>query len=81
MPVLALLHPIADLSWSRWSVHPSTVIGIAALGALYLWGAKHFRRDPTSGQKLYFLSGLLLMFATLNGPLHDLSMIISSAHT
>jgi putative membrane protein len=73
MLVLALLHPIVDLSWSRWSIHPSTVIGIAALGALYLWAAKHFHRDPTSGQKLYFLSGLLLMFVTLNGPLHDLS--------
>jgi putative membrane protein len=73
MLVVALLHPIVVLSWSRWSIHPSTVIGIAALGALYLWAAKHFHRDPTSGQKLYFLSGLLLMFVTLNGPLHDLS--------
>jgi len=33
MLLLALLHPIANLSWWRWSVHPSTVIGIAALGA------------------------------------------------
>jgi putative membrane protein len=73
MLVLALLHPIVDLSWSRWSIHPSTVIGIAALGTVYVWGAKHFLRDPTSGQKIYFLSGLLLMFVTLNGPLHDLS--------
>ena len=73
MLVLALLHPIVDLSWSRWSIHPSTVIGIAALGAIYVWGAKHFHRDPTPGQKIYFLSGLLLMFVTLNGPLHDLS--------
>jgi putative membrane protein len=73
MLVLALLHPIVDLSWSRWSIHPSTVIGIAALGALYAWGAKHYGRTPTPGQKIYFLSGLLLMFATLNGPLHDLS--------
>ncbi|MEO8910706.1 MAG: cytochrome c oxidase assembly protein [Gemmatimonadaceae bacterium] len=73
MLVLALLHPIVDLSWSQWSIHPSTVIGIAALGALYVWGAKHLQRDPTFGQKVYFLAGLLLMFVTLNGPLHDLS--------
>jgi putative membrane protein len=73
MLVVALLHPIVVLSWSRWSIHPSTVIGIAALGALYMWGARHFHRDPTPSQKIYFLSGLLLMFATLNGPLHDLS--------
>jgi putative membrane protein len=73
MLVLALLHPIVNLSWWRWSIHPSTVIGIAALGALYLWGAKRLNRDPTTRQKAWFLSGLLLMFASLNGPLHDLS--------
>jgi putative membrane protein len=73
MLVLALLHPVVNLTFWRWSIHPSTVIGIAALGALYLWAAKYFHREPTSGQKIYFLSGLLLMFVTLNGPLHDLS--------
>ena len=70
---LALLHPIANLSWWRWSIHPSTVIGIAALGGLYIWGSRKLRQSPTDGQKIYFVSGLLLMFATLNGPLHDLS--------
>ena len=73
MLALALLHPIANLSWWRWSVHPSTVIGIAALGALYIWAAARIGRQPTSGQKIYFGAGLLLMFASLNGPIHDLS--------
>jgi putative membrane protein len=73
MLVLALLHPIVNLTWWRWSIHPSTVIGIAALGALYVWGARRAHRDPTTAQKIYFGSGLLLMFASLNGPLHDLS--------
>lgn len=73
MLVLALLHPIASLSWSRWSIHPSTAIGIAALGALYIWAAMRLRRSPTLGQKIFFFSGLLVMFASLNGPLHDLS--------
>ena len=36
MLALALLHPIANLSWWRWSIHPSTVIGIAALTLLAL---------------------------------------------
>ena len=54
MLVLALLHPIANLSWWRWSVHPSTVIGIAALGALYIWASSKLRRQPTTGQKIYF---------------------------
>jgi putative membrane protein len=70
---LALLHPIAGLSWWRWSIHPSTVIGIAALGAVYLWASQRAERQPTTAQKLFFASGLLVLFASLNGPLHDLS--------
>jgi putative membrane protein len=73
MLALALLHPIANLSWWRWSVHPSTVVGIAALGALYIWGSVKLRRQPATGQKIFFAAGLLLMFASLNGPIHDLS--------
>jgi putative membrane protein len=73
MLVLALLHPIVNLTWWRWSIHPSTVIGIAALGALYIWASRRANRAPTTAQKIYFCSGLLLMFASLNGPLHDLS--------
>jgi len=78
---LALLHPVATLSWWRWSVHPSTAIGIAALGALYLWAARRQRQTPTPSQKLFFFSGLMLMFASLNGPIHDLSDVyLFSAH-
>ena len=73
MLVLALLHPVVNLTFWRWSVHPSTVIGIAALGAIYVWAAHRLQRQPTTAQKIYFFSGLLLMFASLNGPLHDLS--------
>src|SRR3982074_1433063 len=73
MLFLALLHPIANLSWWRWSIHPSTAIGIAALGALYIWASLKLGREPTRSQKIFFLSGLLLMFASLNGPIHDLS--------
>src|SRR3954462_5269565 len=73
MLVLALLHPIVNLTWWRWSIHPSTVIGIAALGVLYVWGARRAHRDPTAAQKIYFAAGLILLFLSLNGPLHDLS--------
>ena len=73
MLFLALLHPIANLSWWRWSIHPSTVIGIAALGALYIWASIKLSAQPTRAQRLFFFSGLLLMFASLNGPIHDLS--------
>ncbi|MBA3467058.1 MAG: cytochrome c oxidase assembly protein [Gemmatimonadaceae bacterium] len=78
---LALLHPIDAISWWRWSIHPSTVIGIASLGAIYLWLAYRARRDPTAGEKLFFFAGLLVMFSSLNGPIHDLSdYYLFSAH-
>jgi len=67
------LHPIAAISWWRWSIHPSTAIGIAALGALYLWAARRTGQNPSTRQKVSFFSGLAVMFASLNGPIHDLS--------
>jgi len=81
MLLLALLHPIVTLSWWRWSIHPSTAIGIAALGALYLWAAHRLRKEPTLTQKMFFFAGLFVMFASLNGPIHDLSdYYLFSAH-
>ena len=81
MLFLALLHPIADLSWWRWSIHPSTAIGIVALGASYIWAYKALHREPGVAQRNFFFSGLLLMFASLNGPIHDLSdSYLFSAH-
>jgi putative membrane protein len=73
MLFLALLHPIANLSWWRWSIHPSTVIGIAALAAIYIWAAKALHRRTSFAERSFFFSGLLLMFVSLNGPIHDLS--------
>src|SRR5687767_13985409 len=73
MLVLALLHPIAVINWWRWSIHPCTVLGNAALRVLYLWLARRVEEKPTGLQQGYFFSGLFVMFATLNGPIHDLS--------
>jgi putative membrane protein len=76
-PVL-FLHPNVDLSQSGFTVHWSTVIGLAALGALWLWrAAVHRRRDPaerpTPLQYATFAAGLLVLFLALNGPIHDIS--------
>jgi len=74
--VLLILDGVAGtVTWTNWSVHWSTVIGIAVLGALYLWRAAHApeRGSPTGLQKFWYFSGLFVMFASLNGPLHDLS--------
>jgi len=105
-----LLHPAVDFGRS-FTLHPSTVIGLAALGALYFWRAHRgpspldlqpaFPLRPTAhgdaltgtpaadadadgpsvGQRAAFVHGLLLIFFTLNGPLHDLSdYYLFSAH-
>ena len=81
--LLAALHPVAQVGWTGWSIHWSTVIGIAALAALYLWRASHAPNagTPTGSQKLTFFTGLFVMFISLNGPLHDLSdSFLFSAH-
>ena len=85
--LLHLFHPIAQIGWQEFSVHWSTVVGIAALWALYEWRAKIHRaasagtERPANSQRALFISGLLVLFLSLNGPLHDLSdYYLFSAH-
>jgi putative membrane protein len=87
--VVALLHPAARIGWQYFSVHWSTVIGIAALWALYEWRARTQRsaaaggdpESPSVVQRASFVGGLLVLFLALNGPLHDLSdYYLFSAH-
>ena len=90
MPFPALLHPAAQIGWQYFSVHWSTVVGIAALWALYEWRVRVHRAraatpeetaGPTRGERTLFVGGLLVMFLSLNGPLHDLSdYYLFSAH-
>ncbi len=72
-----MLHPLAPAGMAAFSVHPSTVIGVAGLAALYAWRARAERpatgRRPTPMQRTSFAAGLATMFLALNGPLHDLS--------
>ncbi|MEI6741241.1 MAG: cytochrome c oxidase assembly protein [Gemmatimonadaceae bacterium] len=42
---MMLLHPAAQLGWTNFTIHPSTAIGITALGALYAWRA---HRGPSA---------------------------------
>jgi putative membrane protein len=83
MVVFALLHPFSSFSWLSWSIHPSTVIGLATLGGLYLWRGKAASVEhPLSGlRKLSFFAALFVIFGSLNGPVHDLSdTYLFSAH-
>ena len=84
---MLLLHPVAQLSWTSFTVHWSTVAGLALLAALYEWRSRAARRDPslgpapTSGQRAMFMTALVTIFLSLNGPLHDLSdSYLFSAH-
>ena len=88
-PVPLLLHPAARIALTEFTVHPSTVIGLAALGALYHWRAglgplqpdTKTRAVPSTGQRATFYGALLLIFLSLNGWLHDLSdYYLFSAH-
>jgi putative membrane protein len=76
-PVL-FLHPRVDLSQGGFTVHWSTVIGLLALWGIYRWrAAVHARavpaRRPTAAQEGGAAAGLVALFLTLNGPIHDIS--------
>ena len=82
-----LLHGPAQLAWTSFTVHWSTVAGLAALAALYEWRARVASRDPlgaappSGAQRALFMTGLVVLFLSLNGPLHDLSdTFLFSAH-
>lgn len=79
---IALLHVGARLSWTTFTVHPSTVIGLTVLGAIYTWRARAADAPPIGRTKpAFFGSALILMFLSLNGWLHDLSdSYLFSAH-
>ncbi len=74
MHLALLLHPAQTLALDSWTIHPSTVIGLTALGWLYFYRTRAAEGiGPSMGQRIAFVSGLVLLFLILNGPLHDLS--------
>jgi len=81
---LALLHAGVALGPASFTVHPSTVLGILALVALYGWRLRIGRRlglATSRGQTSVFALALLTLFLSINGWLHDLSdYYLFSAH-
>lgn len=85
--IAATLHDPVDFSWTTFSVHPSTLIGCLLLAGLYLWGIGPLRRRKgwaeraSVGRAITFMSGIAVLFLSLNGPIHDLSdNFLFSAH-
>jgi putative membrane protein len=78
----ALLHVGASLSVTSFTVHWSTVIGLALFAGLYEWRARATPgAAPRGGQRLCFHAGVVTIFFALNGWLHDLSdYYLFSAH-
>jgi putative membrane protein len=87
MIAAVLLHGQADFSWTRWTIHPSTVIGSALFLSLYFMAIGPWRMKnnwgpvPSVWQPVSFVTGVLVMLLSLNGPLHDLGdNYLFSAH-
>lgn len=83
MVVFALLHPLSQSGWRTWSIHPSTVMGLAVLAVLYAWRARERGSEKPLGvsRRISFGAALLVIFGSLNGPIHDLSdTYLFSAH-
>lgn len=81
---LNLLHG-GEFSWTRFDVHISTLIGCILWVAAYYHIIVRWRPEgaaKASGmQQLSFVGGTVLLFFSLNGPLHDLSdNFLFSAH-
>ena len=70
--------PMIPYEWS-WALHPSVLLGTGLLGALYFYGIGPFRRRRNLGppaapwQVASFVAALVVLLASLNGPVHDLS--------
>ncbi|HSJ29880.1 MAG TPA: cytochrome c oxidase assembly protein [Longimicrobiales bacterium] len=84
LSLLNIIHG-GEFSWTRFEVHISTLIGCVLWVAAYYHIIMRWRPDgepAASGmQQVSFVGGTLLLFLSLNGPLHDLSdNFLFSAH-
>ncbi len=66
------------MTWQRWDLHPSVIIGLVLLGGLYVYLGG--LRAP--GRRIVSFAGALVVLGlALNGPLHNLSdNYLFSAH-
>jgi putative membrane protein len=84
LPTLALLHG-GDFAWTRFDIHSSTLLGCLLLAAAYGHVVVRWRPEGEPpvprAQIASFAGGTLVLFLSLNGPLHELSdNFLFSAH-
>lgn len=84
---VGLFHPFSPHEGSWWIIEPGITFGLLGLAFLYLLAVGPYRRrlgGPVRFERrstTYFLSAIVLLFASLQGPLHELSDYYSfSAH-
>jgi putative membrane protein len=75
----------ASISWWQWHWHPDLYVGLLILTGLYLLYVGPLRgrlvQPPSRWQVGSFLTGALIMFFALAGPIHELSdNYLFSAH-
>src|SRR5687768_7754307 len=94
VPAFPMLHVGASISWTSFTVHWSTVIGLGVMAALYEWrmwvqgsrlsalGTTAENPEPKAeSRRPFFYGALVTIFLSLNGWLHDLSdWYLFSAH-
>jgi len=78
LPIVLSLHPNVDLTQGGFTLHWSTVLGLLALWVLWFWRTRvHAAESParrvTPFQSIAFAAGLVVLFLSLNGPVHDIS--------
>jgi cytochrome c oxidase assembly factor CtaG len=85
--ITVLGHPFAPHEGSWLIIEPSIAMGLALLGAVYLYAIGPFRERRGWADRVdrryvvYFMSGLLILFVSLQGPLHELGdYYLFSAH-
>jgi len=70
-----------DFTWSSWSVHVETLVGVGALAGAWAGACLARPHERRLRDGVWFGAGLAGLLVALNGPLHDLSdSYLFSAH-
>ncbi|HEX6291197.1 MAG TPA: cytochrome c oxidase assembly protein [Herpetosiphonaceae bacterium] len=82
-PIVA--HPFAPHEGSWWAIEPPITVGVIVMTALYLYAVGPLRRrwgeHVDKRQVIMFLLAMLIVFGSLQGPLHELGdYYLFSAH-